>query len=159
LGLPGVRVVEFPEIGTWGAGFLAANTVALWGWLILLFAPRTPGWIVFPKLVFPLAVSAAYVVAVALTVPTLDPAASYMTLDGIKALAANDGFLVAGWMHVVAFDLFIGAWAAERMGAAGWGRLPQAPVLIAIFMAGPFGFLIAFALTARLGSGLKHPGS
>lgn len=142
--------MTFPEFGTWGSGFLAANTVALWGWLILIFAPRSAGWIVFPKFVFPIGVSTAYVAAVALTFPSLDPSASYMSLDGIRALAANDGFLVAGWMHVVAFDLFIGAWAAGRMDTAGLGRWLQAPVLIAIFMAGPLGFLIAMAVTARL---------
>ena len=142
----------FPELGTWGAGFLAANTVALWGWLILLFAPRTPRWIVFPKYGFPVAVSAAYIVAVALTLPTLDPTASYLSLGGIRALAANDGFLVAGWMHVVAFDLFIGAWAAERMDTAGFNRWVQGPILLTIFMAGPLGFLIAFAVTSRIRS-------
>ncbi len=107
----------------WDTAFMAANTVALWGWVILIAAPRRPWLTTAASLWIPLLVSLAY---------------------------TNDGVLVAGWMHVVAFDLFVGGWAARRMDDAGLNRWLQAPVLLAIFLAGPFGFLVAAALTQRL---------
>lgn len=136
------------EIWSWEAAFLAANTVCLWGWLILLFAPRTPVWINIAKFVIPIAVSLAYTVTLAVNIPNIE--GGYMTLDGVRQLASTDAVLVAGWMHVVAFDLFVGAWAAERMDESRLDRIWQAPILIAIFLAGPFGFLIALAVWANL---------
>lgn len=136
------------ELWSWEAAFLAANTLCLWGWLILLFAPRTPNWINLAKFLIPGLVSLGYSAAVAVSLPTLE--GGYMTLDGVRRLATSDAVLVAGWMHVVAFDLFVGAWAAQRMDESGLARIWQVPVLIAIFLTGPFGFLIALAVWASL---------
>jgi hypothetical protein len=38
--------------------------------------------------------------------------------------------LLAGWVHYLAFDLFVGAVMAARMDRAGVGRLVQAPILL-----------------------------
>jgi hypothetical protein len=59
---------------------------------------------------------------------------------------SDDWALLAGWVHYLAFDLFVGAVMALRMDRAGVGRLVQAPILLSTFMLGPLGFLIA-ALT------------
>jgi len=136
---------------SWDAAFLAANTAAFWGWVILIFAPRDRAWLnAIPAYWLPLAVSAAYAIVLVSQVAGggLSGGGDYFTLQGVRALASSDAILTAGWMHVVAFDLFIGAWAASRMDQAGLSRLLQAPILMAIFMAGPLGFLIA-ALVSR----------
>ena len=142
----------WPEtLWSWEAGFLAANTAAFWGWVILIFLPRGIGWLhAIPKFVLPLTVSAGYTAILASQIfgGGLDGGAGYMTLDGVRALASSDAILVAGWAHVVAFDLFVGAWAAERMDAARLSRLAQAPILFLILMTGPFGFLVAWAVSA-----------
>lgn len=132
----------------WDTAFMAANTVALWGWVILIAAPRRPWLTTAASLWIPLLVSLAYTVTIAINLPYIE--GGYLSLDGVRHLARNDGVLVAGWMHVVAFDLFVGGWAARRMDDAGLNRWLQAPVLLAIFLAGPFGFLVAAALTQRL---------
>lgn len=149
--MPDALINFWPDtIWSWEAAFLAANTAAFWGWVILLFAPRGIAWLhAIPKYLLPLAVSAAYAAILASQIGSLNAGAGYMSLDGLRALASADAVLVAGWMHVVAFDLFIGAWAAERMDAACFSRLIQVPILLAIFMTGPLGFLIAWAVTAR----------
>ena len=141
----------WPEtLWSWEGAFLAANTAAFWGWAILIFAPRGIAWLhAIAKYVLPLAVSAAYAAVLVSQLGALDADAGYMSLAGLRALATSDAVLVAGWMHVVAFDLFVGAWAAERMDDRGLSRVVQAPILFAILMAGPLGFLIAWAVTAR----------
>ncbi|MEO1749630.1 MAG: abscisic acid-deficient protein Aba4 family protein, partial [Pseudomonadota bacterium] len=58
----------------------------------------------------------------------------------------NEWALLAGWIHFLAFDLFVGAVMAARMDRVGVSRVVQAPILGATFMLGPLGFLIA-ALT------------
>ena len=64
--------------------------------------------------------------------------------------------LVAGWVHYLAFDLFIGTWIAVEAVKRGWNRLLQAPILVATFMFGPVGLLLFYitratdaSLTAR----------
>jgi len=56
-----------------------------------------------------------------------------------------DGGLVAGWIHYLAFDLFVGLWIATEADKAGISRWLQAPILVATFMFGPIGLLLFFA--------------
>jgi len=131
---------------SWQAAFLAANTAAFWGWVILILAPRDRDWLnAIPGFWLPLVVSAGYTAVLISQVAggDLGGGVDYFTLDGVRALASSDAILTAGWMHVVAFDLFVGAWAAQRMDAAALSRLVQTPILLAIFVAGPLGFVIA----------------
>lgn len=64
------------------------------------------------------------------------------TLAGIqKGLSTPEGAL-AGWAHMLALDLFTGAWIyrqCQRLNAPAWIRIPA---LIFTLMAGPFGLLI-----------------
>ncbi|MEQ8208002.1 MAG: DUF4281 domain-containing protein, partial [Woeseia sp.] len=64
-------------------------------------------------------------------------------------LFLDDNMLLAGWVHYLAFDLFIGAWIAEKADDIGMSRLVQAPILVATFMFGPIG--LALFLCIRLG--------
>jgi len=69
----------------------------------------------------------------------------------VRALFASDPALLAGWLHYLAFDLFVGLWIAERADARGLNRFIQAPLLFATFMFGPIGLLmtIGFDLIPR----------
>ena len=53
--------------------------------------------------------------------------------------------LIAGWVHYLAFDLFIGVWIAERLDAERLSRWIQTPILIATFLFGPLGLLLGIA--------------
>ncbi|MEM9315304.1 MAG: abscisic acid-deficient protein Aba4 family protein, partial [Pseudomonadota bacterium] len=59
--------------------------------------------------------------------------------------------LLAGWIHYLAFDLFVGAWIATEADRLGLSRLLQAPLLVATFMFGPVG--LALFLVMRSGYG------
>ncbi|MDQ8757269.1 DUF4281 domain-containing protein [Sphingosinicella sp. LHD-64] len=63
----------------------------------------------------------------------------------VRALFANDSALAAGWLHYLAFDLFVGAWIARD----GAGRVPALlllPCLPLTFLFGPTGLLLYLVL-------------
>ena len=56
--------------------------------------------------------------------------------------------LLAGWIHYLAFDLFIGGWIAIEADKVGLSRIIQAPILVATFMFGPAGLALFLAMRA-----------
>ncbi|MBK8986643.1 MAG: DUF4281 domain-containing protein [Chloroflexi bacterium] len=64
------------------------------------------------------------------------------TLEGVRqGLSTPEGAL-AGWSHMLALDLFTGAWIyrqCRRLGAPAWVRIPA---LLFTLMTGPFGLLL-----------------
>jgi hypothetical protein len=66
----------------------------------------------------------------------------------VSALFGHRGVLLAGWLHYLAFDLFVGAWEvreARRVGLPHWLILPA---LALTFLFGPIGLLVFLALRA-----------
>ena len=60
----------------------------------------------------------------------------------VQKLFANPWLLVAGWIHYLAFDLFLGSWQvrdAQRSDLPHWSVVPS---LILTFLFGPIGFLL-----------------
>ena len=83
----------------------------------------------------------------------------FTTLDGIRqGLGTREGAL-AGWAHMLALDLFTGAWIyrqCRRLYAPAWIRIPA---LFFTLMAGPFGLLIFLVwrlLEPRVGEALPE---
>ncbi|BDG70614.1 ABA4-like family protein [Roseomonas fluvialis] len=127
--------------------FSAANTLALAGWLVLVAAPRRrwAHWHV-AGVGIPVALALLYAVLLATHAPGAE--GGFSTLAGVRALFARDGLLLAGWVHYLAFDLFIGAWMCRRAtqeALAWWQVYPALPLT---FLAGPVGLLAFFALRA-----------
>lgn len=125
--------------------FLTANTVALWGWIALLASP------VIPTLsnriaatIIPLFLAAAYTVLAALYL--VDGLAtgggSYMTLDGVAALFKTKEVILIGWLHVLAFDLFVGAWITRTARTEAIPFWLVILCLVPTFAFGPAGYLI-----------------
>jgi hypothetical protein len=56
---------------------------------------------------------------------------------------------LAGWVHYLAFDLFVGAWIARTTVQSQLSRLVLVPILPLTFLFGPAGF-VAFELTRRI---------
>jgi len=80
----------------------------------------------------------------------------FASLSSVSALFAVPEVLLAGWIHYLAFDLFVGGWIARTGSAAGINPVLLTPILLATFLAGPLGFL-AYALlrpviTPKVGS-------
>jgi hypothetical protein len=128
---------------TWEQAFTAANAVALLSWLALIFLPRWPQLISGLRFGVIGLIAAAYTIIVAMHFFGIE-GAGYMTLAGVKRLFSSDPVIVAGWLHVIALDLFAGLWIAERLDSQGRSRAFQAPILTATFLFGPFGLLAAY---------------
>ena len=137
---------------SWAEGFAASNMLALVGWVLLLFGPRRHAWLnLVPGLMIPLALAASYSVIVLVHFARAE--GGFDTLANVRLLFQSDPSLVAGWQHFLAFDLLVGGWAAGYLDRCGVHRIVQVPILAAIFMFGPMGFLLAAvtgATTARL---------
>lgn len=122
--------------------FSLAGTAAMAGWVILILGPRRFWWLnVVPLWIIPSAISALYAVLVLRWFSSAD--GGFDSLASVALLFDNQWALLAGWIHFLAFDLFVGAVMAERMDQVGVGRLVQTPILVSTFMLGPLGFLIA----------------
>lgn len=63
----------------------------------------------------------------------------------VQKLFAMPGALVAGWVHYLAFDLFVGTWIAERSARLALPHALVLPLLLLTFMFGPAG-LLAFVV-------------
>lgn len=112
------------------------------GWALLVLGPRRYGWLnAIPMWIIPAGLSAVYA---ALVLSRFSGSGGgFDSLDNVAILMSDRWVLLAGWVHYLAFDLFVGSVMAARMDRAGIGRLVQAPILVSTFMLGPLGFLIA----------------
>jgi hypothetical protein len=130
-------------------GFSLASTAAMLGWLALLLLPRWPSLVSVLRYGLIGALSVAYAVLIMVYFFRVE-GGGFNTIGEVRALFMSDGGLLAGWIHYLAFDLFVGMWIAEQADRIGMSRLLQVPILIATFMFGPIGLLIYFASRATL---------
>ena len=121
--------------------FSIASTIALLSWLILAVAPR---WSWTRKIILsgaiPLLFSIAYLVLIIMFWGQTD--GNFSSLGGVMKLFTNEWAVLAGWIHYLAFDLFVGSWEvkdAQEKGVSHWLVLP---CLFLTFMFGPIGFLL-----------------
>lgn len=128
--------------------FQIANPVALLGWALLVLAPR---WRGTQHLVIsgalPLLLAASYLLII--SYQTLAHPASgggFGSLDEVAALFRQPWALLAGWVHYLAFDQFVGSWevrdAQRRDLPHGW----LVPCLLLTFLLGPVGLLLYFGV-------------
>lgn len=133
------------------AVFGAANGLALFGWMALALVParsRRAGTARrFAGRVIPALLAVGYVVLFARN-GLAD--GGYGSLAEVQRLFAVPELLTAGWLHYLAFDLFVGAWIAERSVALGLPHIVLLPLLALTFLFGPAGLLAFLALRAAI---------
>ena len=69
------------------------------------------------------------------------------TLSNLKISFQRDDVLLLGWVHYLAFDLFIGAWISRDARTIGLHHLVVLSMLLLTLFAGPVGLLVY--LTAK----------
>ncbi len=138
--------------------FSLGNLLALLCWLGLLISlfvrPLRPAAWIVAATAAPALFGIAYVV---LIVTGLHHAAGagFGSIEQVRALFANDAALAAGWLHYLAFDLFVGSWIARDGLAAGISPLLLVPCLLLTFLFGPAGLLLFLALRSISARRLK----
>lgn len=132
--------------------FSICSALAGIGWILLIFAPKWKftQWFVLSGAIS-LVIGGVYLIVLLTTIGGEGGGAgNFFTFAGVKQLFQDDNVVLAGWIHYLAFDLFIGAW--EVKDAKEWGISPwwMAPCLILTCMYGPVGLLTYFAVRAIL---------
>jgi hypothetical protein len=132
--------------------FLIANQLAVVGWLVILvswFVPVVRRAITFA--VIPLLLAIAYTVIVLTTFG--NSGGDFQSLAGVMKLFTSPWAVTAGWIHYLAFDMFIGMWQftdSKKHGLPFWLMLP---IWFFTFMFGPVGLLLyAIVRTIKLRS-------
>jgi hypothetical protein len=125
--------------------FTITNNGVLPLWVLLAIAPRwkVTEWLA-GSAVFSLVLAALYAVCLALGMG--DGQADFFTLPGIQQLFVNPWAALAGWLHYLAFDLFIGCWEVRNARRVGIPHGLVIPCLFLTLMLGPVGLLAYFVL-------------
>lgn len=135
----------------WSAIFGAANILAMIAWAALILLPRWPA--LLSALLY-LGVGLLCATYVFLLVGSLSGwlppgnvvgeggAVDFSTIEGVRSIFMSDLGVTVGWVHYLAFDLFVGLWIARDGDAKNVSRFVQAPILLATFLAGPLGLLV-----------------
>ena len=130
--------------------FSAFSTFVLLGWVALLVAPlRRSLAVTVARWVAVILCGGYFAMLVAgMAGPGPPPGASFDSLAGVRLLLSTPEALLAGWVHYLAFDLFVGAWQVEDAPAANVPHWLVLPCLGLTFVAGPVGLLLYFGIKA-----------
>ncbi len=135
--------------------FSIANLIAMLGWILIAVAPR---WVVTRKVVLsgviPLLLAVAYLVLIVLFFGKAD--GGFGSLADVMKLFTNEWATLAGWIHYLAFDLFIGSWEVKDAEARGISHWLVIPCLVLTFLLGPIGFLLYSILRYFLAKEVKN---
>jgi hypothetical protein len=132
--------------------FSICNSTAVLGWLILVFAGRKR-WAapLVTGCVLPLLFGAIYT-ALVLRHWGETPG-GFSSLSAVASLFSNRWMLLAGWIHYLAFDLFIGSWEVKEARKNGIQHLLVIPSLALTFLFGPAGLVFYFLIRTSLTRG------
>lgn len=133
--------------------FSLGNGIVFAGWLILILLPRRFALLnAVPKYAIPTLFGLVYA---GITLSRFFASGGgYGSLDAVRTLFSTDELLVAGWLHYLAFDLFVGCWIAEQADRMGLSRLIQAVILFTTFIFPPVG-LVLFLATRAATQGMR----
>jgi hypothetical protein len=144
------------------SAFSLGGLLAIAGWLGLLASlfvkqVRPLAW-PFAQLLAPALLAIAYLL---LLLGGRDALAQggFGSIEEVRALFAHDAALAAGWLHYLAFDLFVGAWITRDGLARGLHPLLILPALPLTFLFGPTGLLLYLALRLALGRAPEPAGA
>jgi len=135
--------------------FSLANLIAMLGWLLLAVAPR---FVVTRKIVLsgaiPLLLSVAYLILIVLFFGKAE--GGFGSLADVMKLFTNDWAVLAGWIHYLAFDLFVGSWEVKDAQERGITHWLVIPCLVFTFLLGPIGLLLYSILRLFLAKEVKN---
>lgn len=132
--------------------FQFANLWIMPFWLLMIVLPhwnwtkRIIGslWIVAPLLL-------AYALLVLPQALAVLPALLNPTISGIAGLLGTPTGAAIGWIHFLAFDLFVGRWVYLDSRTRQITAWVASPILFLILMFGPFGLLLYLLVRMAFG--------
>ncbi len=123
--------------------FSICNVAAMVGWLMMIFSPRweSTRFVVLSGLLM-LALAAIYVTIIVLYFGNAE--GNFSSLEGVMKMFQNPEAVLAGWIHYLAFDLFVGSWILSNSRKLGIRHIYIIPCLFFTFMFGPAGLLLYY---------------
>jgi len=119
-------------------------------WLLLAVAP---GWVWTQRLVhalwIPLLLGLVYLTTF-LTSPPMPEGGDFGSLAGVMILFTSPHGVLAGWVHYLVFDLFVGAWEVRDARRHHIPHLAVVPCLVLTLGLGPLGLLAYLGLRLAL---------
>ncbi len=126
-----------------------ANRLALVGWATLLLGLWGPRWLMQAGgFVLPAVLGCLYTGLVLAFFAGAE--GGFSSLDAVARLLSGREMLLAGWLHFLAFDLFVGAWQVRTARREALPRLLVIPCLGLTFLFGPAGLLAFLGLRAAI---------
>lgn len=121
--------------------FTLCSNLAIVGWIIMAVAPR---WkfthLIVTSGAISLLLGGVYFWIIVTTFG--DGEGNFSSLQGVMQLFENPNAVLAGWIHYLAFDLFIGSWILRDSQRHAIHHLIIVPVLFLTLMFGPIGLMI-----------------
>ena len=142
-----------PKLETW---FIGAHAIAFVGWAALFASPwigrrravLAARWVLVPLCLLYLLFFLTHLKAI--------PTGLGYSLAAVARAFDKPVLLLAGWIHYLVLDLFVGSWEAEHSERAGVGYAPLSLCLFATMMIGPLGLLLYLGIAATRKS--RRPG-
>jgi hypothetical protein len=129
--------------------FSMVGGLAAVGWLLLVIVPKRALSLQAASVFFPLVLACFYLYFIAVHMRGAE--GGFGSLDDVAMLFSKRELLLAGWIHYLCFDLFIGAWEVRDSQRHDIPHLVVIPCLLMTFLLGPIGLLFYFIIrTAKL---------
>ena len=129
--------------------FTIVNAVAVLGWLGLAALPGHKIVTRITGLTIPALLALIYVAIVVTRIGASE--GGFGSLAAVTMLFSDPWLLLAGWIHYLAFDLFVGAWEVRDAHTRGMSHALVLPCLALTFLFGPAGWMLYLILR------LRHP--
>lgn len=131
--------------------YLLANALAIVGWALLFAAAFTSlkvQWVA--SRFIPVMLAGLYAVLIVGMLPFRG--GGFGSLQELTQLFAQPEIALVGWIHYLAFDLFIGGWQVETVKREQLPTLLLLPSLLLTLVFGPVGLLFFIVLRYALKS-------
>ena len=120
-------------------------------WLVLVFFPNSKICSFFVSSIFPIVIfSSIYLYLIYFFFVSdydfTSNFALYLSLDNLKDLFSNDGFLIIFWTHFLAINLFCGSWIVKDSQRFYMSKVLVFFPLIITYLVGPLGLFIYWVI-------------
>ncbi len=132
--------------------FTILNLAVIPFWVLLAVAPR---WEWTRRLTHSVVVAAVYAPIYLWLLVTAGGEGDFSSLAGVGSLFSDPRALLAGWVHYLVFDLFVGAWISRDAVRRDIHPLIVLPCLVFTLMTGPVGL----GLYAAIRGGMRRTGT
>ena len=124
--------------------FTIFNTAVLPFWALLVFLPTWKGTnLLVHSGLIPLIYGVAYTALLVQGIVLGGPeGAGFGSIQEVMVGFSVEAGMLAGWIHFLVFDMFVGAWIARDSRRRGIPHLAIIPCLLLTLMFGPLGLLI-----------------